>query len=125
MNKLKISIKYNKFLPNQKAALLTILVLVIINAVWVTICKSLGPVIALIPYAFITFLFLLKNDFIAGIIIGIVGFIIHFYELIFQGIKELRGFEIAFFFINLIFPILLIYFSYKAYEEFKHNRQNI
>jgi hypothetical protein len=121
MNKLKISIKYNKFLPNKKVALLIILTLVIINAVWVTICKSLGPVIALIPYAFITFLFWRKNDFIAGIIIGIVGFIIHFYELIFQGIKELRGFEIAFFFINLVLPIPLIYFSCKAYKEFKLN----
>ncbi len=97
----------------------------IINATWVTICKSLGPVIALIAYIFITFLFLQKNDFIAGIIIGIIGFIIHFYELIFQGIKELRGFEIAFFLINLVFPILLIYFSYKAYKESKHNKQNI
>jgi hypothetical protein len=124
MNKLKISIKYNKFLPNQKVALLVILTLVIINAVWIIICKSLGPVIALISYAFIAFLFLRKNDFIAGVIIGIVGFIIHFYELIFQGIIELKGFEIAFFFINLVFPIPLIYFSYKAYKEFKHNRQN-
>jgi hypothetical protein len=121
MNKLKISIKHNKFLPNKKVALLIILTLVIINAVWVTMCKSLGPAIALILYAFITFLFLRKNDFIAGIIIGIVGFIIHLQELIFQGIKELRGFEIAFFFINLVLPIPLIYFSYKAYKEFKLN----
>ena len=105
-------------------ALLVILSLMIINVVWVIICKFLGPVIALIAYAFITFLFLHKNDFVAGIIIGIVGFIIHFYELIFQGIKELRGFEIAFFFINLVFPILLIYFSFKAYKEFKQNKQN-
>ena len=101
MTKLKIYIKYNKFLPNQKVALLVVLTLVIINTAWVTICKSSGPFIALIPYAFITFLFLKKKDFIAGIIIGIVGFVIHFYELIFQGITELRGFEIAFFFINL------------------------
>ena len=125
MNKLKISIKYNKFLPNKKVALLVIITLVIINAVWVTISKSLGPVIALVSYAFITFLFLRKNDFIAGIIIGIVGFIIHFYELIFQGVTELRGLEIAFFYINLVFPIPLIYFSFKAYKELKHDRLNI
>jgi hypothetical protein len=125
MNKLKIGIKYNKFSPNQKVAVLIILTLVIINAVWIIICKSLGPVIALISYAFITFLFLRKNDFIAGIIIGILGFIIHFYELIFQGVTELRGLEIAFFYMNLVFPIPLIYFSFKAYKELKHNRQNI
>ena len=114
--------KYRDFHSSQKAAFIVLQILVIVNAIWAVVCQFLGPLIALLTYAFLTYLFLGKNDFMAGIIIGILGFLIHAYELIFQGLNELGEFEKVFFFINLIFAIILIYFSYKAYKEIKRHQ---
>jgi len=92
---------------------------VVTNAVWVTISKYSGPLIALIFYAIIAFLCWKRRHFHAGIIGGIVGFGIHTYELIFQGLEELSGVILVLFFVNLILPILLIYFSYRVCHELK------
>ena len=91
--------------------------LVVANAMWVAISKYFGPTIALGFYALVLFLCWQRNHFQASFIIGVVGIGIHVYELIFQGIGKLGGLESGLFFINLISPIPLIYFSYKAYLE--------
>ena len=111
--------KDSKYSSNHKMVIGILTILVIINAGWVIICKSNGPIIALIFYVFAIFLFWRKNDIFAGIIIGVMGFAIHMFELIFQGIIDLEGLETIFFFINLVFPILLIYFCYKIYKNIK------
>ncbi len=50
-------------------------------------------------------------------IAGFLGFGIHLYELIFREINELEGIYLANFYINLIFPILLVCFSYRANQN--------
>ena len=114
-----------KYSFNQKMVIGILTILVITNAAWVIICKSYGPLIALIFYVFAIFLFWKKNDIFSGIIIGIIGLAIHIYELIFQGIADLEVLETIFFFINLIFPILLVYFCYKFYKKIKQNGNKI
>ena len=96
-----------------------LVVLVIANAVWLATSEYSSPLIALIFYALIAFLCWRRSHFQAGIIGGIVGLGVHIYELLSQGIIELRGLELGLFFINLTFPIPLIYFSYRAYQEIK------
>ena len=93
--------------------------LVFSNAVWTVSSRYSGPFIAMIFYAFVTFLCWRKKHFQAGIIAGFLGFSIHLYELIFQGIKELKGMNLIIFYLNLIFPVLLVYFAYKANQNLK------
>ena len=113
--------KYSKYSTNQKMVIGILTILAVTNAGWVIICKSYGPLIALMFYVFAIFLFWQKNDIFSGIIIGMIGLAVHIYELIFQGIIDLEGLEMIFFFINLIFPIPLVYFSYKVYKKIKQN----
>jgi len=102
---------------NKKVPLSILIALVIANATWVATSGHSGPVIALIFYALVAFLCWQRNHFQAGIIAGIVGLGIHAYELISWGLAELRALDSGLLFINLILPIPLIYFSYKAYRE--------
>ena len=110
---------------NRRMTIGILIVLVIVNALLLMNVEYSGPSIALICYAFVTFLCWRQNDFHAGIAIGIFGFVIHLYELIFQGIEELATLEFIFFFINLLLPISLIYYSYKAHKEIKHSKKAI
>lgn len=110
---------------NQRMTIGVLIVLVIVNAILLMKVEYSGPSIALICYAFVTFLCWRQNDFRAGIAVGIFGFVIHLYELIFQGTKELGTFDLILFFINLLFPIPLIYFSFKAFKEIKHSKKAI
>ncbi len=101
----------------KKLGIGILVVLVGTNAIWIVTSKRSGTLVALIFYMFITLLVWRKDDFRAGIISGIFGAGIHFYELIFQGLGKLDGVEASFFFANLILPIMLAYFSYKARKE--------
>ena len=102
---------------NKKVALSILIALVVANAAWVAASQHSAPLIALIFYAIVAFLCWQRNHFQAGIIAGIVGLGIHAYELIFLGVAELGAFDLLLFLMNLVFPIPLIYFSYKAYRE--------
>jgi len=117
--------KETKHSLNEKMTIGIILALVIANAVWLATSKYSSPLIALIFYALIAFLCWRRSHFQAGIIGGIIGSAVHIYELLSQGIIELRGFELGLFFINLTFPIPLIYFSYGAYQEIKRRGAKI
>lgn len=102
-----------------------LIILVTVNAILFMKGEYLGPSIALICYAFVTYLCWRQNDFRAGIAIGIFGFVIHLYELIFQGIEELGTLDLTFFFINLLLPIPLVYLSSKAYIETRNLKKAI
>jgi len=72
-----------------------LVVLVGVNAVWAVTMELSGPVIALLFYAFVTFLCWRRSHFQAGIISGILGLGIHVYELIFQNLGRLGGFDLV------------------------------
>ena len=110
---------------NEKMTIGILVALVITNAVWLATSEYSSPLFALIIYAVIAFLCWRRSHFQAGIIVGIIGLGVHIYELLSQGIIELRGFELGLFFINLTFPIPLIYFSYRAYQEIKRRGAKI
>lgn len=98
--------------------------LVLTNAAWVIIFKSYAPIIALIFYLLVIFLFWRKNDIFSGIIVGSIGFAIHLYELLFHGITDLHLLESVFFFVNLILPLPVIIICYKIYRKNKLRGNN-
>ena len=101
----------------EKVTIGILVVLAGINAVWGVTLEHSGPVIALLCYALVAFLCWRRGHFQAGIIGGVFGLGIHVYELIFQDIGRQRGIDLGFFCANIILPIPLAYFSYKAHRE--------
>ena len=97
-----------------------LLVLVITNAVYITITDTdyFGPIIALVLYGVIAFVFWRLKHFQAGIIAGILGFGFHIYELIVFGLADMRPLNLSLLLTNLLLPIPLVYFSYKAYRQY-------
>lgn len=107
------------FSKNAKIAFGIIVILVIINAIWFLFQNFSGPIFAFIAYAVIAFLFLVKKEFMAGIIVGAGGLFVHLYEFIFLGLAGLTDIGVVFLLANLFLPILLIIFSFRAYQELK------
>ena len=101
----------------KKITIGILIVLVGINAVWAVSAEYSGPLIALFFYAFVTFLCWRRNHFQAGIIGSVFGLGVHVYELIFQDMGKLGGIELGLFCANIVLPIPLMYFSYKAHRE--------
>ena len=98
----------------KKLCFSILLALVVINSAWVIESLHSGPVIGLITYGVLAYLCWHGNHFKAGIIAGIIGLGIHIYEIISMGMEGLIAFECGLLIANLILPILLIYFSYRA-----------
>ena len=98
----------------RKIVIIILLILIIINLTWFLISKLSGPFIAFVFYAIILVLCWVKQHFQAGITGGIIGFLIHILELIFYNNTNLSEIESAFFWTNIILPVALVYFSYKA-----------
>lgn len=100
----------------KKIVILILFSLIITNIIWLTISRFSGPFIGLLFYIIITFLYWQKGNYEAGVIGGVIGFGIHICELLFKSLSGFSAFESVLFFINLILPIPLIYFSYKSYR---------
>ena len=98
----------------KKLCFSILLALVAFNSAWAIESLHSGPVIGLIVYGVASYLYWYRNHLRAGIIAGIIGLGIHTYEIISMGMEELREFERGCLIANLILPILLIYFSYRA-----------
>ena len=102
---------------SRSISITILLVLVIANAVYVTITDYSGPIIALVLYGVVAFVFWRLKHFQAGIIAGILGFGFHLYELIAFGLADMRPLNLSLILTNLLLPIPLVYFSYKAYRQ--------
>jgi hypothetical protein len=94
-----------------------LIVLVITNAVYVTITDYFGPIIALVLYGLVSFVFWRLKHCQAGIIAGILGFGVHIYEIIAFGLADIRTLTLSLLITNLLLPVPLVYFSYKAYRQ--------
>jgi len=102
---------------SRSISITILLVLVIINAVYITITDYSGPIIALVLYGVVAFVFWRLKHFQAGIIAGILGFVFHLYELVAFGLADMRPLNLALLLTNLLLPIPLVYFSYKTYRQ--------
>jgi hypothetical protein len=98
----------------KRLCLSILLALVVINIVWVVASLHVGPVIGLTVYSVVAYLCWHRNHFQAGIIAGIVGLGVHIYEIAPSSLEGLTAIESGFLMANIVLPILLIYFSYRA-----------
>lgn len=103
-----------KYSPSGIISIALLLILVGVNAVWLIVSRHGGSLIALMFYVVVSFLCIKSRHFRAGVIAGIFGFGIHFYELFVHGTTELIGIDRIFFYANLILPIPLTFTSYLA-----------
>ena len=98
----------------KKLCFSILLALVVINSAWVILSLHLGTVVGLTVYGVVAYLCWHRSHFQAGIIAGIIGLGIHIYEIISRGLEGLKAFESGFLIANIILPILIIYFCYRA-----------
>ena len=103
----------------KKLCFSILLALVVVNSAWVIVSFHSGSVIGLTVYGVVAYLCWHRNHFQAGIIAGIIGLGIHIYEIISRGMERLRVFECGLLIANIILPILLIYFCYRANQIVK------
>jgi len=108
----------------EKITISILLVLIFTNSVLSAFTGYAGPLFGSIGYILVLVLCWLKKHYKAGIIGGIFGSGIHILELLFKDIKELRGVELVIILVNIIFPLLLIYFSYRAYRTSKQRKSD-
>jgi hypothetical protein len=101
---------------NRNTTLVILAVLVVMNAVWFAVSLRSGASMAMILYAFIFFLCWRMADYRAGVITGLLGFGIHLYELLFDAPVYFLLLDSICFYLNLLFPIALVFFSYRAYR---------
>jgi fatty acid desaturase len=106
--------KQEKNSPSGIITIAFLLTLVGVNAVWLIVSRYGGTLMALVFYVVVSFLCIKCRHFRAGVIAGIFGFGIHFYELFVRNTTELIGIDPMFFYANLILPIPLTFTSYLA-----------
>lgn len=113
----RMNIMENKRSQYKKIVICNLLALSTVNALWASTSTYNGPYIALIMYSTVTYLCWKKHDFKAGLISGIVGLCIHTFELISLDMGEFTRPDKCFFFLNIVLPIPLIYYSFKVYQK--------
>jgi hypothetical protein len=101
---------------DQSLILGLLIVLIGGNVVWYVFSKHSGSLVALVLYSVIFFLCWRMLDFRAVIIAGLIGFGVHLYELVFLDISAFQFIETILFYLNLILPIPIVYFGYRAYQ---------
>ena len=106
--------KKTKEFDSGRAAIGLLLFLAALNAVWLGTSRHRGALIAFIAYFIVSILCLRYLHFRSGIIVGLCGFGIHFYELIAHQNNTLKGIDFIFFYANLLLPIPLGISSYLA-----------
>jgi len=95
-------------------AIVFLLSLAGVNAIWLMVRWHGGTFIAFVFYAVLFFLCLRRRHFEAGVIAGIFGFGIHAYEFFVPGTTAFMGMDRIFFYANLILPVPLTVASYVA-----------
>ena len=90
-----------------------LLILVFANAAWLLVSPFRGPLFAVVFYSFVLYLCLRKGDYRAPLVAGLLAFAFHALEWFLGSGPGGRG-DAIFFMINLILPLSLVYFSYKA-----------
>ena len=106
--------KKDKYSRSGVISIAFLLALVGVNAIWLSIHGHGGPLIALALYLFVSYLFIRRRHFGAGVIAGLFGFGIHLIELLAKGTADLVGIDQVFFYANLILPVPLAFTSYLA-----------
>jgi hypothetical protein len=96
-------------IASKRVVLILLVILAAGNAVWSLASGRTAPWVAVVAYTLVTLAVLLWDDYRAGLIVGIAGFVIHAIELVAGGATDLRPLERAWLFANIFLPGLLVW----------------
>ena len=96
----------------KRAAITILVILAVGNGVWALTSGRAAPWLAVVAYGVVAFLLGRRDDYRAGLIIGIVGFAVHIVELVFQGMAGLGAVERAWLVANIVLPLALVWLSW-------------
>jgi hypothetical protein len=97
-------------------------VLVAGNAAWCMLSGRTAPWIAVAAYGVVALSVAKSRDYLAGLIVGIAGSVIHAAELAFQGAAGLVPLERAWLYANVVLPLALAGSSWGMISRFRRSR---
>lgn len=97
-------------------ALVILIILVIVNAIWAAATRMPGAAVNVILYVLITYFFWHNDHYNTGITGGILASLLHLSELI-RGAWVFEGVTPVMLILNIVLPILLVYFSFRAKKK--------
>ena len=90
--------------------------LALVDGTWALASGRASPLIAAVAFGVVAALVGIKNEFRAGLIVGIVGVAIHAFELIFHGLRGLSVLEEVLFAANVCLPIVVAVCSWSLLQ---------
>jgi hypothetical protein len=91
-----------------------LLVLAVTGAAWTLATGRAGPLWAALAYGVVGFLVLRREEYRAGLVVGLAGFILHLVKLLGGAMSELGGSERLLFLGHLALPIVVAGLSWRA-----------
>ena len=102
----------------KKAAVVgSLAALALIDVMWALASGRVSPLIAAVSFAVVAALVGIRNEFRAGLIVGIVGVAIHAFELVFHGLRGLGVLEGVLFVANLCLSAVAAVCSWSLLQE--------
>ncbi len=99
-----------------------LLVLAATGAVWTLTAGRVGPLWAVLAYGVVGFLVLRREEFRAGMIVGVAGLILHLVGVINGAMSELGGSERILFLVHLVLPATVSLLSWRAIRRRRTQR---
>jgi hypothetical protein len=87
--------------------------LAVVDCAWALTSGRGSPLLGAVGFAVVAVLVALRNEFRAGLVIGIAGFAIHLFELVFHGLRGLGIVEGALFAVNLCLSAVIAAASWR------------
>jgi hypothetical protein len=102
-----------------------LLVLAATGAVWTLTAGRVGPLWAALAYGVVAFLVMRREEYRAGLIVGLAGLILHLVKLLGGAMSELGGSERLLFLTHLVLPIVVAGVSWRAIRIRRTDRGSV
>jgi len=110
-------------MAGKQAVVIILVILAAGNGVWSLISGRTAPWIAVVAYAVAALAVLRNNDYRAGLIVGIAGFVIHAVELVAQRAAHLGAPERVWLVANIVLPLALVWFNWILIQRIRRLRE--
>jgi hypothetical protein len=104
-------------MAKKASAVGSLAALALVDVVWALASGRAGPLIAAVAFAVVAILVGVRNEFRAGLIVGVAGVAIHASELVFHGLRGLAVLEGVLFGANLCLPAVAAVCSWSLLRE--------
>jgi hypothetical protein len=93
---------------SKRVALISSLAgLALVDCLWAALSSRASPLVAAAAFLVVAALVLVREEYLASLVIGIAGVLVHAFELVFHGLRGLAPWEAMLFTANLALSIVV------------------